>query len=86
MVTTAIQTNKISECHYLLSKHELHKTENFSLDLFINNSRKVKKSGLSTTEEIERRRKYLIKQAQRKVEHSEKFIVNQKRLNLHKNQ
>ena len=53
---------------------------------FINNSRKVKKSGPLTTEEIDRRRKYLIKQVQREVEHSEKFIDNQKRLNLHKNQ
>ena len=38
-----------------------------------------------TTEQIERRRKYLIKHAQREVEHSEKFIKNQKRFNLHKN-
>ena len=53
---------------------------------FINNSRKIKKSDLLTTEEIDRRRKYLIKQVQREVEHSEKFIDNQKRLNLHKNQ
>ena len=30
--------------------------------------------------------KGLIKQAQREVEHSEKFIDNQKRLNLHENQ
>ena len=53
---------------------------------FFNNSRKVKKSGPLTTEEIDRRRKYLIKQVQREVEHSEKFTYNQKRLNLHKNQ
>ena len=49
------------------------------------NSRRVNKSGPLTTEEIERRRKYLINQAQREVEHSEKFIANQNRLNLHKN-
>ena len=53
---------------------------------FINNSRKVIKSGPLTSKEIERRRKYLIEQVQREVEHSEKFIDNQKRLNLHKNQ
>ena len=46
----------------------------------------MKKSGPLTTEEIERRRKYLIKQAQKEAEHSEKFIDNQRRLNLHKNQ
>ena len=34
---------------------------------FSNNSRKVKKSGPLTIEEIERRIKYLIKQAQREV-------------------
>ena len=38
------------------------------------------------TEEIEGRRKYLIKQAQRQVEFSEKFINNEKRFNLHKKQ
>ena len=54
--------------------------------IFINNSRKIKNSGSLTIEEIERRRKYLIKQAQREVEYSEKFIDNQKRLDLHKNQ
>ena len=48
--------------------------------IFINNSRKVKNSGSLTTEEIERRRKYLIKQAQREVEYSEKFIDNQRDL------
>ena len=53
---------------------------------FINNSRKVKKSRPLTTEEIERRRMYLVKQALKEMEHSEKFIDNQKRLNLHKNQ
>ena len=53
---------------------------------FINNSKKFKKSDLLTTDETERRRKYLIKQSHRKVEHSEKFIDNQKTLNLHKNQ
>ena len=51
---------------------------------FINNSRKAKKSGLLTTEEIEKSLKHLIKQAQREVEHSEKFIYYQRRLNLHK--
>ena len=53
---------------------------------FTNNSRKVKESGPLTTEEIERRRKYVVKKAQRDVEHSKKLINNQKRLNLHKNQ
>ena len=43
------------------------------------------KWGLLTTEEIERRRKYFIKQSQREVEQSEKFIDNLKRLNLDKN-
>ena len=51
---------------------------------FINDSRKAKKSGLLTTEEVEGSRKHLIKQAQREVEHSEKFMGNQKRVNLHK--
>ena len=46
----------------------------------------IDKSGPLTTEDIERKRKYLMKQTQREVEHSEKFIDNQKRLNLHKNQ
>ena len=49
---------------------------------FINDSRKAKKSGLLTTEEVEGSRKHLIKQAQREVEHSEKFMDNQKRVNL----
>ena len=53
---------------------------------FINNSRNVKKSGPLTTENIKRRRKCLIKQTQREMEHSEKSVDNQKRLNLHKNQ
>ena len=53
---------------------------------FINNSKKFKKSDPLTTDETERRRKYLIKQSQRRVEHSEKFIDNQKTLNLHKSQ
>ena len=48
-------------------------------------SRKSKKSGPITTEEIESIRKNLIKQAQREVRHIEKIIDNQKRLNLHKN-
>ena len=88
LVTTVIQSNEISEYHYLLSRYELHKTLRISARIyrFINNSRKVKKSGPLTIEEIERRRKYLIKPAQREVEHSEKFIDNQKRLNLYKNQ
>ena len=50
---------------------------------FINNSREVKKSGPLTTEEVERRRKYLRKQAHKEVEHSEKFTDNQKRLKVH---
>ena len=53
---------------------------------FSNNSRRVKKSGSLTFGEIERRRQYLIKQSQREVGHSEKFIDKQKRLNVHKNQ
>ena len=46
----------------------------------------VNKSGPLNTAEIDRRRKYLIKQVQKEVEHSEEFIANQKRLNLHQNQ
>ena len=87
LVTTAIQNNQKSEYNYLLSKYELHKTLRILAGIyrFINNSRKVKKSDPLTTEEIDRRRKYLIKQVQREMEHSEKFIDNQKILNLHKN-
>ena len=51
------------------------------INRFINNSRKAKKSGPLTTE---RSPKHLIRQALREVEHSEKFIDYQKRLNLHK--
>ena len=88
LVTTAIQSNQKSEYNYLLSKYDLHKTFRTLAWVywFINNSRKVKKSGPLATGETGRRRKYLIKQAQREVEHSEKFVDNQKRLNLHKNQ
>ena len=71
--------------HYVLSKFELHKTLRI-LAWIYRFIRTVKKSGPLTTEEIERRRKYLIKKAQREVEHNEKFIDNQKRLNLYKNQ
>ena len=53
---------------------------------FTNNSRKVKESGPLTTQEIERRRKYVVKKAQWDVEHGEKLLNNKKRLNLHKNQ
>ena len=88
LVTTVIESNQKSEYNYLLSKHELHKNLRILAWIyrFINNSRKVKKSSPLTTEEIDRRRKYLIKQVQREVEHSEKFIDNQRRLNLHINQ
>ena len=55
LVTTAIQSNETSEYHYLLSKYELHKTLRILAWIyrFMNNSRKVKKSGPLTTEEIE---------------------------------
>ena len=71
-----------------MSKYELHKILRILAWIyrFSNNSKKVKKSGPLTIGEIERRRKYLIKQAQREVGHSEKFIDKQKRLNVHKNQ
>ena len=88
LVTTAIQCNETSEYHYLLSKYKLRKTLRILACIyrFSNNSRNVKKSGLlTTTEEIQRRRKYLIKQTQREGEHCEKIINNQNRLNLHKN-
>ena len=88
LVATVIQSNQRSEHNYLLSKYELLKTLRILAWIyrFINNSRKVIKSGPLTSKEIERRIKYLIEQVQREVEHSEKFIDNQKRLNLHKNQ
>ena len=62
LVTTAIQSNQKSEYSYLLSRYELHKTLRILAWIyrFINNSRKVKKSGPKR--------------------------LNQKRLNLHKNQ
>ena len=88
LVTTAIKSNQKSEYNDLSSKYELHKTLRILgwMYRFINNSRKVKKSGPLTTEEIERRKKYLIMQAQEEVKHSEKLIHNQKRLGLHKYQ
>ena len=88
LVAIVIQSNQRSEYNYLLSKYELLKTLRILAWIyrFINNSRKVIKSGPLTSKEIERRRKYLIEQVQREVEHSEKFIDNKKRLNLHKNQ
>ena len=83
LVTTAIQSKEISKYHYLLSKSELHKTLAW-IYRFINNSGNVKNSCLLTTEEIERRRIYLMKQAQMEVEHCETFINNKKRLNQRK--
>ena len=73
LVTTAIQSNQKSEYDYLLAKYELHNTLRILTRIyrFFINSRKVKKSCPLTTEEIDRRRKYLIQQVQREVEHSE---------------
>ena len=61
-------------------KYELHKILRILawIKRFINNNKSVKKSGQSIIEEIERRRKFLIKQGQREVEHREKFIDSQK--------
>ena len=86
LATRTIQCNDISEYHYLLWKHKFRKTLRIlaRINGFINNSSKDKKSRILITEEIERSRKHLIKQAQRKVEHSKKFKDNQKRVNLHK--
>ena len=86
LATKSIQYNEISEYFYLLSKYKFHKILKILawINGFINNCRKAKKSGLLTTEEIEKSLKHLIKQAQREVEHSEKFIYYQRRLNLHK--
>ena len=73
LVTTAIQSNQKSEYDYLLAKYELHNTLRILTRIyrFFINSRKVKKSCPLTTEEIDRRRKYLIQQVQREVEHNE---------------
>ena len=67
LVTKSIQSNQKSECNYLISKHKLHKTLTILAWIygFINNRRKVKKSGPLTTDEIERKRKYLVKQAEK---------------------
>ena len=58
LVTKTIQSNQKSECNYLISKHDLHKTLAILAWIygFINNRRKVKKSGPLTTDEIERKR------------------------------
>ena len=79
IVTKTIPYNEISEYHHLLSKYEFHKTLRILawINGFINNSRKAKNLGPLITERSR-------KQAQREVEHNEKFIDYQKILNLHK--
>ena len=59
LVATVIQSNQRSEHNYLLSKYELLKTLRILAWIyrFINNSRKVIKSGPLTSKEIERRGK-----------------------------
>ena len=52
---------------------------------FLNNCRRTKQSGPLTTSEIAQRKKFWIKSEQQKVQHSEKFKINEKRLDLQQN-
>ena len=49
---------------------------------FLNNCRRTKQSGPLTTSDIEQRKKFWIKREQQRVQHSEKFKINEKRLDL----
>ena len=52
---------------------------------FLNNCRITKQSGPLTTSEIEQRKKFWIKREQQRVQHSEKFKINEERLDLRQN-
>ena len=52
---------------------------------FLNNCRITKQSRPLTTSEIEQRKKFWIKREQKRVEHGEKFKINEKRLDLQQN-
>ena len=52
---------------------------------FLNNCRRTKQGGPLTTSEIEQRKKFWIKKEQQPVQHSEKFKINEKRLDLQQN-
>ena len=71
----------------LLTKYEFWKflrTTSWILR-FLNNCRRTKQSGPLTTSEIEQRKKFWIKREQQRVQHSEKFKINEKRLDLQQN-
>ena len=71
----------------LLTKYEFWKflrTTSWILR-FLNNCRRTKQSGPLTTSDIEQRKKFWIKREQQRVQHSEKFKINEKRLDSQQN-
>ena len=84
----ATTTEKTDDYHMTLSKHQLHKTLRVTawISRFINNCRKIKRTGPLKVEEIQKQLKFYIKREQTKFENSEAFKENQSKLNLCKNQ
>ena len=71
----------------LLAKYEFWKflrTTSWILR-FLNNCGRTKQSGPLTTSDIEQRKKFWIKREQQRVQHSEKFKISEKRLDLQQN-
>ena len=71
----------------LLAKYEFWKFLRVTswIFRFLNNCRRSKQSGPLTTSEIEQRKKFSINREQHRVQHSEKFKINEKRLDLQQN-
>ena len=71
----------------LLPKYEFWKFLRITSWIFrlLNNCRMTKQSGPLTTSKIEQRKKFWIKREQQRVQHSEKFKINEKQLDLKQN-
>ena len=71
----------------LLAKYEFWKflRKTSWIFRFLNNCRRTKQSGPRTTSEIEERKNFWIKREQQRVQHSQKFKINEKRPHLQQN-